>query len=270
MDTRGRGDTPAFDRAAFGAALATCRLGRTLVARAVAGSTNDVAWEALAAGAPDGTAVVADAQTSGRGRNGRRWHHAPGRALALSVLLHPGGAARPLPALPLVAGLALARALDGLGARVELKWPNDLLLGGRKVSGILAEGRAAAGGTAAVLGVGVNVGQSAEDFPPELRATATSLAEHGVRAGREAVAAAFLNAFEPLWDELLEGGRAELLTRWRARAGFWGRAVRVRAPGGEIAGVARDLDAEGGLVVEVAGGARVTVLAGDVAVEEGA
>src|SRR5262245_338936 len=117
--------------------LATRRLGRTLVARSETPSTNDLAWEVLAAGATDGTVVVADAQPLGRGRAGRTWHLATGRGLALSLVLHPGCDRHQTATLPLVAGLALARALDGLGVSATLKWPNDLMAGGRKLAGIL-------------------------------------------------------------------------------------------------------------------------------------
>lgn len=256
-----------FDRARFAARLATRRLGRTLLARAAAGSTNDVAWEALAAGTPDGTAVVADHQTAGRGRAGRVWHSAPGLGLALSVALHAGCERGLAPLLPLAAGLALARALDQLGARAALKWPNDLLLGGRKVSGILAESR---GGPAesldrVVIGTGVNVLHRAGDFPPGLATLATSLALHGVATTREDVAALYLNQLEPLWTALQEGGGDGVVAAWRGRAGFWGEAVRVTTPTGPVAGIARDLDPGGALVLETAGGARVRVLAGDVA-----
>ena len=130
---------PGFDRELFAASLATRRLGRSLVVRARTGSTNDDVWAVALAGAPDGTAVVADDQTRGRGREGRVWHQAPGRGLALSVLLVAG---RPAPGTaPLVAGLALVRALEACGAEVELKWPNDVMSRGRKLAGILCESR---------------------------------------------------------------------------------------------------------------------------------
>jgi BirA family biotin operon repressor/biotin-[acetyl-CoA-carboxylase] ligase len=271
----------AFDRVRFGSLLTTRRLGRTLVARAEVGSTNDEAWEALAADAPDGTIVVADAQTRGRGRAGRTWHTAPGRALALSVLLHQGCDRRSLALLPLAAGLAVAQALETLGAAPALKWPNDVLLGGRKVAGVLCEsrriqpapgyptsppGRAAASAgarDAVVVGVGVNVAQTAGEFPPQIAETATSLALAGITTDRESVAAAFLGALEPLWAELREGGRAALLAAWSARADFWGRPVTVRTPAGPVRGVARTLDPDGALVLEHEGGAATVVLAGD-------
>jgi BirA family biotin operon repressor/biotin-[acetyl-CoA-carboxylase] ligase len=253
-----------FDRADFERRLATRRLGRTLLSCAETASTNDLAWEALAAGAADGTAVVADAQTQGRGREGRAWHHAPGKGLALSLLVRAGCERGQNGTLPLLAGLALARALDSLGAPVDLKWPNDLLAQGRKVSGILCESRRLPnGGEAVVIGVGVNVAQRREDFPKGLRDTATSLAIAGCGATREAVAAAFLNALEPLWVELQEGRRAAVLDAWKRRAGFWGQAVTVRAPGGPMTGVARDLSDEGGLVLRLEGGGEAVALAGD-------
>src|SRR5262249_47666099 len=157
----------------FQRALRTRRLGHPLFTRDQVDSTNDLAWELLQQGADEGACVVADAQTRGRGRQGRSWHTAPGKGLALSVLLHPGCDAAALGTAPLVAGLALARGLGALGFKARLKWPNDLLAGRRKLSGILAESRRAADGTEVViLGVGVNVAQVASDFPPELRALA--------------------------------------------------------------------------------------------------
>jgi BirA family transcriptional regulator, biotin operon repressor / biotin---[acetyl-CoA-carboxylase] ligase len=256
---------PTFDRSRFTAALRTRRLGRTLIARAEADSTNDVAWEALAARAPDGTVVVADAQPRGRGRAGRSWHLAPGRGLAMSLLLRDGCDREHTRALPLVIGVALARALDGLGLAADLKWPNDLLVAGRKLAGILCESRRAANGVdAVVIGVGINVLEQAADFPPELEGRATSLAMEGRRVTREEVAARFLNALEPLWTETQEGDVARALEDWKRRASFWGRTVTVRSAAGAITGIAHDLDAEGALVLRLEDGRQVTALAGDV------
>jgi BirA family biotin operon repressor/biotin-[acetyl-CoA-carboxylase] ligase len=261
---------PTFDRARFRSHLVTHLLGRNLLARAAVESTNDTAWEAFAVGAAEGTVVVADAQTRGRGRAGRAWHTEPGKGLALSVLLPLGCDRGLLGLLPLGAGLALARALERLGVATELKWPNDLLRGGRKLSGVLCESRGAAlpgdagTGAAVVIGVGVNVSERREDFPPEIRERTTSLALEGFALDRETVAAAFLNALEPLRTALEEGGRDEVLDAWRARATFWGTAVQVRTPAGEVRGVARTLDAGGGLVLRLDSGQETTVVAGDV------
>ena len=258
-----------FDRARFTAALATRCLGRTLVTLAEAGSTNDEAWRALAGGAPDGTVVVADAQTRGRGRAGRVWHTNPGRGLAFSVLLRPAGEWRDLGLLPLAAGLAVARALEGLGAAPALKWPNDVLLGGRKTAGVLCEARSPARAPdgprrAAVVGIGVNVTEQPGDFPAALAATATSLALAGIRTAREPVAAAILGALEPLWDDLQAGRGDGVLEAWSDRAEPWGRPVAVRTPAGERRGVARGLAGDGGLVIDLDGGAATVLHAGDV------
>jgi BirA family biotin operon repressor/biotin-[acetyl-CoA-carboxylase] ligase len=260
---------PGFDAGAFEARLRTDRLGRVLLAHAEVESTNDAAWESLAGGRPDGAVIVADVQRRGRGRAGRTWHTSPGRGLALSVLLRAEGAPRAPGLLPLAAGLALARGLEVLGARAALKWPNDLLIAGRKVAGILCESR---GPAATVVGVGVNVAQSPADFPPEIALSATSLAMEGCSASREVVAAEFLNALEPLRAELLAGAGERVLEAWRARAGFWGRPVRVRTPGGPARGVARGVTSDGALLLEREDGGTIAVLAGDLeteGVEEG-
>jgi BirA family transcriptional regulator, biotin operon repressor / biotin---[acetyl-CoA-carboxylase] ligase len=265
-----------FDRAHFTRALRTGRLGHVLFTRAEVESTNDEVWDLAQQGADEGACVVADAQTRGRGRQGRTWYTAPGKSLALSVLLHAGceppgrdaaGARLRFGTAPLVAGVALVEAFDALGLECRLKWPNDVLMGGRKVSGILAEGRRTVDGTdCVVMGLGVNVSQTAEDFPPELRDRATSMALHGHPVPREYVAAAFLNALEPLWDEHQEGDARQALDRWRQRASFWGRPVTVDSPAGRIEGTARDLDDRGGLVIEPLQGPPVTVYAGDLEV----
>ena len=256
-----------FDRAAFAGALRTRRLGHVLVARGEVDSTNELAWTLVQEGADDGACVVADVQTRGRGRQGRSWHTAPGRGLALSLLLHPGCDRAALATAPLVAGLGLARALEALGLEARLKWPNDLVVRGRKLSGVLVESRRGADGAdVVVMGVGVNVAERAEDFPAELRESATSLALEGVTASREQVAAGFLNALEPLWDEHQEGDPGRTLAAWRGRAAFWGMPVTVSTPAGPVSGVARDLDPRGGLVIEPEGGAAITVYAGDLRV----
>lgn len=261
-------DAPAlatFDRARFRGALRTRWIGHELIARAAVDSTNDVVWEALAAGAPDGTVAVADAQVKGRGREGRTWHTAPGMGVAMSVLLRPGCERHALSVLPLAAGLALLGAFERLGAHGALKWPNDVLLSGRKVSGILCESRRGPDGDdAVVVGCGINVFQTAADFPPAVRDLATSLALEGVAADRETVAAEVLNAFEPLWTLLDQAGTAAIVEAWRARAAFWGRPLTVRTPAGEVSGIARSLADDGALLLETSGGATVRVVAGDV------
>ncbi len=255
---------PAFDRARFSARLATRRLGRTLLVRGTTASTNDDAFEALGAGQPDGVAVVALDQVRGRGRDGRGWTQVPGKGLAMSFALHAGCGPTRTSLVPLAAGLAVARAAAALGARVAIKWPNDVLAGGRKLAGVLCEvRRAAAGGDVVVVGTGVNVAHAESDLPAELRATATSLALAGAHAPVEDVAAEVLNAFEPLWSELEDGDPGVVRRGWSERAAFWGEPVTVRTPAGPVTGTAQRLDDSGALVLRLESGVETTVLAGD-------
>jgi BirA family transcriptional regulator, biotin operon repressor / biotin---[acetyl-CoA-carboxylase] ligase len=206
-------------------------------------STNARARELAAAGAPHGTLVTASEQTAGRGRQGRTWSAPPGRALLMSIVL------REWPRLlPLAAALAVA---DVAGEGTMIKWPNDVLLDGRKVAGILVEGRSQEGWM--VLGIGLNVALRPDDFPPELRETAATL-------GRDPA------EVEPALDELLgalDGWLSvphdDVVTAFRARDALAGREV-AWADG---SGVAEGIDGEGRLLV--ASGGQVTALdAGEV------
>jgi BirA family biotin operon repressor/biotin-[acetyl-CoA-carboxylase] ligase len=254
-----------FDRVRFSARLGAQRLGQRLVVRDTTASTNDDAWEALGA-LGDGATVIALEQTRGRGRAGRRWEHAPGRGLAMSVALHPGCDVRQAGVIPLAAGLAIVQACHALGAgAARLKWPNDVLAGGAKLAGVLCEmRRAAGGGDAVVVGIGLNVRHAAGDFPEELRGRATSLALEGSDASLEDAAAEVLRRLEPLWNELQEGDRAAVLAEWSRWCAHWGHEVTVRTPSGNVSGTALRLDADGGLVLRTAAGPETTVVAGDV------
>ena len=139
-------------------------------------STNDVARDWALAGAPDGAVVVAARQTRGRGRRERTWDSPAGTGLYASFVLRTDGPAEQAPNLAIVAGMAAFRALEKAGVKnLRIKWPNDVLANGRKICGVLAEPRLGAGRIEfAVVGIGINVGQGADDFPPDLRLPATS------------------------------------------------------------------------------------------------
>ena len=168
-----------------------------LVCLAVTDSTNRVAMEMAENGAKHGTVVVADAQTAGRGRMGRRWVSPAGKNLYVSLLLRPSVPTVDAPRLALVAGVALADAVEAVGVPAALKWPNDLYCGGRKAAGILAEMASDPDGVRhVVIGVGLNVNVVEDDFPPDLRGTATSLRICAGRAFRRVdVLARLLDAF---------------------------------------------------------------------------
>lgn len=222
------------------------------------GSTNDEALRLAALGAPEGQVVVADEQTAGRGRRGRTWLAAPGESLLCSLVLRPSLAREDVPLLANLAGVALAVALTGQGVReVTTKWPNDVLVAGRKVAGLLLE-RTAAG--AVVLGLGLNVAGS----PPALADKATSLAAcTGQTWSREQLLVLLMRELRGRYDSLLVDGAADLLAAQRSYEQTLGRRVRFRLRGQELTGRVLDLDAGGGLVVETETGPE-TLVSGEV------
>jgi BirA family transcriptional regulator, biotin operon repressor / biotin---[acetyl-CoA-carboxylase] ligase len=218
-------------------------------------STNDVARRLAEADAPEGTVVLADAQSAGRGQHGRSWDSAPGLGVWMSVVLRPGAQSAP-GILPLLVGVAAAGALESVcGARVGIKWPNDLLLGRRKLGGILCEGVwDVAGPLFVVAGVGINVLHGPEDFPEAVRSGATSLREAGCPTDRVAVAGSLARAVAglgPLAGEVLHPG---VLAELTARDCLLGREVCWTAPDGtERRGEASGIAADGALLVRESG-----------------
>jgi len=215
----------------------------------VTDSTNRIAMEMAENGAPHGTVVVADAQTAGRGRMGRRWVSPAGKNLYVSLLLRPSVPAADAPRLALVAGVALADTVEAMGVTASLKWPNDLYCGGRKAAGILAEMASDPGGVRhVVIGVGLNVNMEEADFPPDLRDAATSLRIRAGRTFRRAdVLARLLDAFGTRYAEFIGGGFSTLRDGWDRRDFLRGRRVLLRRQGGEGWGTADGLDTAGAL-----------------------
>ncbi|HEX6498380.1 MAG TPA: biotin--[acetyl-CoA-carboxylase] ligase [Micromonosporaceae bacterium] len=230
------------------------------------GSTNADVAAAAQAGTPEGLVIVAERQSAGRGRLGRRWESPPRAGLAFSVLLRPaehGVPAARLGWLPLLTGVALATAVSHVaGVDATVKWPNDLLVDDRKCGGILAE----AAGRAVVVGTGLNVTLRRHELP---RPDATSLALAGASGtDRDPLLRALLRTLESAYLDWCDAaGDAEacgLLAVYRMLCATLGRTVRVHLPGGdELVGEAVDIDADGHLVVATADGPR-PVAAGDV------
>jgi BirA family biotin operon repressor/biotin-[acetyl-CoA-carboxylase] ligase len=238
----------------------------TLELLAEADSTNEVAAERARAGAPDGLLVVADHQRAGRGRLDRTWETPAGTAVTFSLVLRPTVPASSWPWLPLLTGHTVAKALAGFGYDARLKWPNDVLLDGLKVAGILVERVDTDSGPAAIVGVGINTGTTADELPVET-ATSLALSRPDPAPSREDVLVGVVQAIREGYDAWQVGG-AEAATRlassYAAHCATVGQQVRVDLPGGTtIAGRAVDVDADGRLVVETADGQQ-KVGAGDV------
>jgi BirA family biotin operon repressor/biotin-[acetyl-CoA-carboxylase] ligase len=227
-------------------------------------STQATAFALAADGAEDRTVVVADYQAAGRGRRGRTWEAASGQSLLSTILVRPRLAPAQWPAYSLATAVAVAETLARTAAlAARLKWPNDVLIAGRKIAGILVESRSAGDATSAVVAVGVGVNVAQRAFPAALAPRATSVAiEAGRVVAREAILATLLEAFDG-WRARLEGeGMAPVRARWLALADTIGRRVSIDG----VSGVAVDLDADGALVLED-GGRRHRVVAGEVAEE---
>lgn len=234
----------------------TARLGRSVLHLAEATSTMAVARERARAGAPEGLVVVADRQTAGVGRRGRTWASV-GTSLHATLLLRPTVAGDRLSLLPLAVGAAAAEAAQRLlGVDLRLKWPNDLLHGGRKVGGVLVE--AVYEGKPApefvLVGLGVNGDAREEEFPLDLRPSATSL---GAAAGRHVCLPAFLKLvlerLEPKYAALCAGDPAPVWAAARARMATIGQRVRVHTSDGVVEGEAIDLGPDGELLVRAPG-----------------
>jgi BirA family biotin operon repressor/biotin-[acetyl-CoA-carboxylase] ligase len=245
--------------------LAGLRFGRPLTYYPAIGSTNDEARRLAEAGAPEGLLVVAETQTAGRGRAGRRWLTPPGAALAFSLLLRPALPAAQAARLTMLAGLAVAEAAETVVTRpVALKWPNDVLVGGQKAGGILVEcGLTGDRLDFAVIGIGLNV--SAAPPPDAVEFPATALQEPGAAPiNRLGVLHSLLARVEALYP-LLAGSQSQgLAQRWAARLAWLGQRVSVGMPGAELVGVAERVDDDGALILRLPTGEARRVLAGDV------
>jgi BirA family biotin operon repressor/biotin-[acetyl-CoA-carboxylase] ligase len=232
-------------------------------------STNDVAVRLAESGAEEGTAVVAETQTAGRGRHGRVWFSPPGAGLYVSVIVRPETSPHidenPATLLTLASGVAIAEAVRAVtGLPAEIKWPNDVLIGGRKLAGILAESAVQAGTLQfVVVGFGVNLHPAA--YPPELASRVTSIeAETSRPADRALMLAEILAAFGERYADLRAGRFDAILSAWRRLAlSLPGAQVEWDSPAGVVRGRAQDIDRHGALLVRV-GGKVERVIAGEV------
>lgn len=256
--------------AALSAQLDTRILGKPLHFFSTIDSTNTYAARLAREGALEGTTVIADSQSGGKGRLGRSWVSPAGVNLYLSVLLRPSVATVVAPQLNLVAAIAVADAIgDTASLSPAIKWPNDVLVAEKKVCGILAEMQTDTEGLRAVIvGIGVNINAPLSAFPDELRDRASSLLIAGGQLiDRALFTANLLTHLEKSYVLWLQEGFSMLRVRWERYASHMlGKQISVAVPEGTVVGMVLGLDPDGALVVQGKSGEQHRLLAGDVTV----
>ncbi|MBC7235473.1 MAG: biotin--[acetyl-CoA-carboxylase] ligase [Chloroflexi bacterium] len=253
----------ALSRSTIMAGLTTRYIGRAIEHYAEIDSTNTRAVELARAGAPEGTLVLAEVQTAGRGRLGRPWHAPAGSSLLMSLILRPALAPGQAQRVTMVCSLAAVEAIETTTRlRAAIKWPNDLLIHDKKVGGVLTELGAGSGRLDyVVVGMGINVNLDVSTLP-ELMAPATSLsAELGQSTSRLSLLLALLERIEYHYEWLRRGRSPH--EAWRQRLATLGRRVQVTTPGEVWEGVAEDVDADGALLLRTDAGELRRILAGD-------
>ena len=257
-----------LNRLDIGAGLATRRIGSSLVCLKETESTNAVAFRMAEEGAAEGTVVIADAQSAGKGRLGRLWLSPPGGNLYCSVVLRPPITPVAACQLTFLSVVAVARAIERCSPLTpQIKWPNDILISGKKVAGLLNEMNAETEKVNfVVLGIGVNLNMRLSQLGEGLlRHPATSLLEEGgVEVDRAAFARTLLTELDELYDRFLVEGEGPVRAEWLERSAIRGRRVRVSSGEREFTGEVQGVDSFGALLVLRDDGTRETVLSGDV------
>jgi BirA family biotin operon repressor/biotin-[acetyl-CoA-carboxylase] ligase len=243
--------------------LETRTLGRRIEYYEEVGSTNDIARELASKGAPEGTLVIAERQTKGRGRLGREWL-SPRGGLWFSIILRPKLAPGEVARLALMLGVVVARVLNAYGLRCRLKWPNDVLVRGRKVCGILTEIDAEMDRVNYVVaGIGINVNNEVRDFPAEFRHAATTMkAELGREVARAPLLRHLLEELEEYYGRLAREDQA-VLEEWRELSSTLGKRVRVVTQSRTLEGIALDIADDGALLLQLEDGRVERILSGD-------
>ncbi|MCL5292985.1 MAG: biotin--[acetyl-CoA-carboxylase] ligase [Actinobacteria bacterium] len=250
--------------------LGTSTIGCRIIHFDEVGSTNEEAKALAAGGAEDGTVVIAERQTGGRGRLGRGWFSPPG-GIWMSIILRPRIIPGDAPRVMMIAATSVVAAVRRLGLPAKIKWPNDVMIAEKKVAGILTE---MAGQPDMVdhlvVGIGLNANIPPGEFPSDLIPVATSLS---IEAGREidklTLARRLLQELDARYSKLKEGRLDEVLDEWRRTCATLGQDVRLSTASGEIRGVAIDVDERGSLILKLPDGATRSFAAGDVTVIKG-
>ncbi len=247
--------------------LKTKWMGKTIHYFHTLDSTNSKAYELATQGAEEGEVVIAESQVKGRGRLGRNWFSPPYLNLYLSVILRPQIPPHQAPLITLMAAVATAEAIEKCsGLRPLIKWPNDILLKGRKVAGLLNEIKSETDRIHfVILGIGVNLNVAEKMFPKKIRRIATSLKrERGEGVSRKEFLQRLLEELEGWYQRFLKKGDKLILDAWRERSRIKGKRVKVTSFGETLSGVAMDVDSDGALILKMGDGERKRVVAGDI------
>ncbi|OHB77927.1 MAG: biotin--[acetyl-CoA-carboxylase] ligase [Planctomycetes bacterium RBG_16_59_8] len=237
--------------------LRTRVVGKRVTCLGVVDSTNEEAWHEALAEAEEGSAIFADEQRKGRGRMGRLWHSPRGKGLLCSVILRPRLPVDKINVMTAIGALAVVDTLK-TAARIDavVKFPNDVLVGGRKIAGILVESRFIAGtADVFVLGVGLNVNVASNEFPPELRERATSLrVESGRDTGMVLAARRLLESLDRWYDAVTGGRFDEIAAAWRSASMIRGKRVRITEGEHLFTGTVDDVDPVEGIILRLGNG----------------
>ncbi|MEW6355112.1 MAG: biotin--[acetyl-CoA-carboxylase] ligase [Planctomycetota bacterium] len=243
-------------------------LGRDIFCLSETTSTNIIARERAQKGGPDGALVIAEGQTAGKGRQGRKWFSPNGAGIYMSLILRSPFHTRRPEILSLLGAFTTATAIRAeAGIRAEIKWPNDVILNSKKVAGVLGESGHGGGPPFVILGIGINVNTRAEDFPTDLAETATSLRIACDREfSREALIASILDRFEEFYLRTEPEALTDLITAIKPLCPMLGERVRVRHERELVTGRAVDIDETGALIVQTLDGERHRFLGGEVTI----
>lgn len=249
------------------AGLQTRRLGKKVFCFKETTSTNAVAYKLAEDGAPEGTVVLADAQTSGKGRLGRVWLSPPGVNIYASVILRPPLLPVEASQLTFISAVAVARTIEKLSSlEPAIKWPNDILVNGNKIAGLLNEMSAETERiNFVIMGIGVNLNMTAEQFPEDLRYPATSmLIAGGICVDRSRFVRRLIEEMDELYNTFLVQGDVPVREEWLRRSQMQGRMVKVSSAESVICGMVTGIDHIGGLLLKLDDGREERILSGDV------
>lgn len=243
------------------------RIGSELIFYETVNSTNLIASELASKGYGEGVVIIADEQTAGRGRLGRKWQSPKGKNLYFSLILTPPILPINAPILTLLSGVACCNALRKLfSIPITIKWPNDLILEDRKIGGILTEIKADIDKIIyAIVGIGININSEIEDFTPELREIATSLKLYTKRdSSRTDILITLLKEFQFWYDIFLNEGKEKIILHWQNLSSTIGKRVKAQVWNDTFVGVAESIDNNGMLVIRLENNSSVKINAGDI------